>query len=191
MARARTECTWARGLRAHAGVTSKSALCAGFARTFTLRRLRPGCCAGQTPTLDLRRGSALAFGTGQARPAPDPLQPLLEGFRQGFVVRMLYVVLRKCLFLRGLGAAIAPRAGLEPATGGLEGRCSVRLSYRGLPIRWSGRPDLNRRPSAPKADALTGLRYAPKTLPCVEHGCAPSGFPGRFYRNSTVVDQPA
>ena len=27
--------------------------------------------------------------------------------------------------------------------------------------RWSGRPDLNRGPSAPKADALPGLRYAP------------------------------
>ena len=26
---------------------------------------------------------------------------------------------------------------------------------------WSGRPDSNRRPSAPKADALAKLRYAP------------------------------
>lgn len=27
---------------------------------------------------------------------------------------------------------------------------------------WSGRPDSNRRSSAPKADAITKLRYAPK-----------------------------
>ena len=28
-------------------------------------------------------------------------------------------------------------------------------------VRQSGRPDLNRGPSAPKTDARTGLRYAP------------------------------
>lgn len=29
-------------------------------------------------------------------------------------------------------------------------------------VMWSGRPDSNRRSSAPKADAITKLRYAPK-----------------------------
>ena len=50
-------------------------------------------------------------------------------------------------------------AGVEPATYGLEVRCSIQLSYRRM---WkSGREDSNLRPSAPKADALAGLRYAP------------------------------
>jgi hypothetical protein len=68
-------------------------------------------------------------------------------------------------------------------THGLEGRCSIQLSYgrqgasrdvgtdertktdrveanqKGR--RESGRSDLNRGPPAPKAGALTGLRYAP------------------------------
>ena len=90
--------------------------------------------------------------------------------------------------------------GIEPVTYGLEGRCSIRLSYgrstfniktrcykeiikkvgkrtklsnykmcsltlfsHSLHLQlMSGRPDSNWRPSAPKADALTGLRYAPK-----------------------------
>ena len=64
-------------------------------------------------------------------------------------------------------------------THGLEGRCSIQLSYgrKALQRRpgtglWlgvalelqSGRSDLNRGPPAPKAGALTGLRYAPPTL---------------------------
>ena len=54
---------------------------------------------------------------------------------------------------------MARSAGLEPATLGLEGRCSIRLSYerKFIPIKkWSGQTDSNRRPSAPKADALPG-----------------------------------
>ena len=47
---------------------------------------------------------------------------------------------------------LARPAGLEPATPGLEGRCSIRLSY-GRFI-WSGQRDLNPRPPAPKAGAL-------------------------------------
>ena len=51
-------------------------------------------------------------------------------------------------------------AGLEPATPGLEGRCSIRMSYRRTgyakrhTLKWSGQRDSNPRPSAPKADAL-------------------------------------
>jgi hypothetical protein len=61
----------------------------------------------------------------------------------------------------------------------LEGRCSIQLSYRTINVlnkqctvkqkspetnraKKSGWQDSNLRPSAPKADALTGLRYTPK-----------------------------
>ena len=81
--------------------------------------------------------------------------------------------------LRSTHQILARLRGLEPLTRGLEGRCSVQLSYRrkkrsaGLlscclfawaPGRstWSGRADLNCRPPAPKAGALTRLRYAPR-----------------------------
>ncbi len=46
----------------------------------------------------------------------------------------------------------ARQKGFEPLTRGLEGRCSVHLSY----WRGSGRADLNGRPPAPKAGALPG-----------------------------------
>ena len=70
---------------------------------------------------------------------------------------------------------VARLEGIEPPTHGLEGRCSIRLSYRrayltvARPSRrsggradragwegWSGRADLNGRPPAPKAGALPG-----------------------------------
>ncbi len=48
--------------------------------------------------------------------------------------------------------------GFEPATLGSEGRCSASELR---PLRWSGRPDLNRGPRDPNSRALTKLRYAP------------------------------
>ena len=62
---------------------------------------------------------------------------------------------------------------LELPTRCLEGSCSIHLSYRRTesseersgdrlgPGQISGRTDLNRRPPAPKAGALTRLRHSP------------------------------
>ena len=56
---------------------------------------------------------------------------------------------------------MARPAGFEPATHGLEGRCSIRLSYGRMfiltsrrEINWSEMRDLNPRHPAPKAGAL-------------------------------------
>ena len=59
--------------------------------------------------------------------------------------------------------------GFEPMTVCLEGRCSIQLSYatkfnkKGDEISspLSGWQDSNLRPPAPKAGAMTGLRYTP------------------------------
>ena len=70
---------------------------------------------------------------------------------------------------------------LELPTRCLEGSCSIHLSYRRAlylksstgapnhhPRSESGRSDLNRRPPAPKAGALTRLRHSPLFLPIKE-----------------------
>ena len=66
-----------------------------------------------------------------------------------------------------IGRDLVRSAGLEPVTPGLEGRCSIRLSYdrqaflsKGAEKWWSRRWDLNSRPPEPESGALTGLRYA-------------------------------
>ena len=62
--------------------------------------------------------------------------------------------------------------GFEPSTACLEGRCSIQLSYASiylLKLKWkkfnlSGWQDSNLRPPAPKAGAITELRYTPKKI---------------------------
>jgi hypothetical protein len=53
------------------------------------------------------------------------------------------------------GPGAMRQIGLEPMTYGLEGRCSIQLSYWRAKSE-SGRPDSNWRPLAPKASALPG-----------------------------------
>jgi hypothetical protein len=54
--------------------------------------------------------------------------------------------------------------GFEPSTACLEGRCSIQLSYASIALgkNLSGWQDSNLRPPAPKAGAITELRYTPK-----------------------------
>jgi hypothetical protein len=54
--------------------------------------------------------------------------------------------------------------GFEPSTACLEGRCSLQLSYASIALEYflSGWQDSNLRPPAPKAGAITELRYTPK-----------------------------
>ena len=76
--------------------------------------------------------------------------------------------------------------GFEPATYGLEGHRSSQLSYsRGITVgqRWSGRKDSNLRPPAPKAGALTRLRYAPNKNGGAEEIRTPDLFRAREARS--------
>ncbi len=81
-----------------------------------------------------------------------------------------------------MSPCLVRQQGLEPRTAGLEGRCSIQLSYWRIPPRvaprlsWptvtssrrtrSGRLDSNQRPPAPKAGALPDCA-TPRKPPCV------------------------
>ena len=66
---------------------------------------------------------------------------------------------------------VAIPEGLEPSTDCLEGSCSIQLSYGTVAIYslWSGWQDSNLRPPAPKAGAITGLRYTPSVFSRMVH----------------------
>ena len=77
-------------------------------------------------------------------------------------------------------------AGLEPATTGLEGRCSIQLSYRrGFAGRPVGAPGFEPGTSCSQSRRATGLRHAPKSRD-VQHSCPKMALvatrqPDRFY----------
>jgi hypothetical protein len=48
-----------------------------------------------------------------------------------------------------------------PETAETHCRATITTSYYAMDVFWSGRQDSNLRPPAPKAGALTRLRYAP------------------------------
>lgn len=86
-------------------------------------------------------------------------------------------------------------AGFEPATHRLEICCSIQLSYgtvlklrkAAVKLLLSGWQDSNLRPPAPKAGAMTGLRYTPKTFSAERAGFEPAvPFPVRQFSKLVV-----
>ncbi len=63
--------------------------------------------------------------------------------------------------------------GFEPSTACLEGRCSIQLSYASMDENLSGWQDSNLRPPAPKAGAITELRYTPRQKKAESKGFEP------------------
>ena len=88
-----------------------------------------------------------------------------------------------------LGFFIVIPEGFEPSTYSLEVNCSIQLSYGTCPSffnkktkKKSGWQDSNLRPPAPKAGAITGLRYTPKEKKAESKGFEPLvQFPIRMF----------
>ena len=88
-----------------------------------------------------------------------------------------------------LGFFIVIPEGFEPSTYSLEVNCSIQLSYGTCPSffnkktkKKSGWQDSNLRPPAPKAGAITELRYTPKSKKAESKGFEPLvQFPIRMF----------